>query len=119
MRFNSLGVSALLGAFVVFTVCVSITPLREWTQETAVCLNAERIERDEAPGGSVRGPGAGGTGARATTVFELLCYYDGDERVKTVDNDKAFLGGAGLSILIGIVLGAVLWLLMRVRRRGA
>lgn len=107
-------VGALAGAFVVAIVCVSITPLRELTQDFAVCRGADRVERDVKAGGDVRGRDGV---ARPTTTADLRCFYDGGERTKDVGNDKAFVGGIGVSVLAGILLGGLALLLGPLFRR--
>jgi hypothetical protein len=110
-------VFALLGAFLSAVICVSVTPLREWTQEVAICRGAERVERDTVPGGDTTGraPG-GGTRPQATEVFEMVCYYAGGTRAKTIGNDRAVLGGVGVSLLLGALLGALVVPASRLRR---
>jgi hypothetical protein len=100
---------ALLCGLIALVVCVSIPPLSDWTQETAACPGADRVERDVRDGGDVqtRGPG-NSTSTIGTTVFELRCT-DGDS-VELVGNDEAVLKGFALSFLLGAVGGAVLYL---------
>lgn len=105
-------VRTILGAFVcglvALVVCVSIPPLTDWTQETAACPGADRVERDVRDGGDVqtRGPG-NSTSTVGTTVFELRCT-SGDS-VELVGNDEAALKGFALSFLLGAVPFAVLY----------
>jgi hypothetical protein len=68
---------AFVCGFLTWTVTISITPLREWTQEYGSCRGADRIERDVRDGGDVRGRGGGGSSTTSTTVFQLRCTYDG------------------------------------------
>lgn len=112
----------LLLAFVVglvsLTICVSIPPLSDWTQETAACPGADRVERDVRDGGDVttRGPGSGAsTSTVGTTVFSLRCT-DGDS-VKLVENDEAVLKGFALSFLLGALPAAAIYLARALRRR--
>lgn len=103
---------ALVCGFVTFTVCVSIAPLSHWTQETAACPGADRIERDVRDGGDVRSNGR----TIGTTVFTLRCT-DGDH-VTLVENDEAVLKGFALAFLLGAVPGVVYYLVrstLRVR----
>lgn len=95
---------ALVCGFVTFTVCVSIGPLSRWTQETASCPGADKIERDVRDGGDVRSNGR----TVGTTVFTLRCT-DGDH-VKLVENDQAVLKGFALAFLLGAVPGAAYYL---------
>ena len=92
----------LLG-FLTWTTCVSITPLREWTQEVGACRGAERIERDVRDGGDVRSNGR----SVGTTVFTLRCTYAEDD-VRLVENDEAVLKGFAAAFLIGFVPGALI-----------
>ena len=107
---------AFLCGFVTWTLTVSITPLREWTQEVGSCRGADRIERDVRDGGTVRGRGAGGSSNTSTTVFQLRCTYDDGERVELVGNDEGFLRGTLVGFLIGAIPGAVLYLGVRLWR---
>ena len=109
LALKTLGVAFLCG-FLTWTVTISITPLRQWTQELGSCRGADRIERDVRDGGDVRGRGGGGSSTTSTTVFELRCTYDGGERVELVGNDEGFLRGALVGFLLGAVPGAVLYL---------
>ena len=101
----TLGVAFLCG-FLTWTTTVSITPLREWTQEVGACRGAERIERDVRSGGDVRQGGR----SVSTTVFELRCTYDDGERVELVGNDEATLRGFAVGFLLGAVPGGILYL---------
>lgn len=108
-------VFALLGAFLAAVVAISITPLRELTQDLAVCRNADRIERGTSDSAPVRGPRGQ---PQATETVEMTCFYDSGS-VKSVGNDSAVLGGIGVSVLAGILLGGLPVLLSRLvpRRR--
>ena len=113
----------LLAAFILgllsLTICVSIPPLSDWTQATAACPGADRVERDVRDGGDVttRGPGGGAsTSTVGTTVFSLRCT-DGDS-VKLVGNDEAVLKGFALSFLLGALPAALVYLI-RARVRHA
>ncbi len=97
-------VGALVGAFVVALVCVAVTPLREFTQEVAVCRGADRVERDVRASGSEDG-------------FALACTYDEGARIEGISSGKAILGGVGVSVLAGILLGALSALATRPFRR--
>jgi hypothetical protein len=100
------------------TICVSIPPLSDWTQETAACPGADRVERDVRDGGDVttRGPGGGAsTSTVGTTVFTLRCT-DGDS-VDLVGNDEAVLKGFALSFLIGALPAAALYAARSLKRR--
>ncbi|HEX8648007.1 MAG TPA: hypothetical protein VF715_14025 [Thermoleophilaceae bacterium] len=116
-----LAVRTILLAFVCglvsLVVCVSIPPLTDWTQETAACPGADRVERDVRDGGDVqtRGPG-NSTSTVGTTVFELRCT-SGDS-VELVGNDEAVLQGFALSFLLGAVPCAALVLGRALVRRG-
>lgn len=107
-------VCALVGAFLSATLCITVGPLREWTQELAVCRTADRVERDSSDGGDVRRPDGR---AQATEVFEMTCFYDGGRSVKQVGNDQAVLGGIGVSVLIGLLAGGLPVLLRAPFRR--
>ena len=87
-------IHAAVGVFISVVLCISITPLRELTQNVAVCSGADQIVRDER-----NGQGLG-------KVIEMECVYD-EGAIKQVGNDKAVVGGIGVSALAGIVLGLI------------
>ena len=106
---------AFVCGFVTLLVCVTIPPLTDWTQETAACPGADRIERDVRDGGDVQTRGPGNSASTVgTTVFELRCT-DGDH-VTLVENDEAVLKGFALAFLLGAVPGAVYYLVRRALR---
>lgn len=104
---------ALVGAFLSLVVCISITPVRNWTQELAACRGADRVQRDVSNATPV--PGRDGK-ARPTTTFELVCTYS-DGRIEGVGNDRAVIGGIGVSLVLGLLAGALAGLLAAVPRR--
>jgi hypothetical protein len=109
---------AVACGLIALTVCVSIPPLSDWTQELGSCRGYDRVERDVRSGGDVqtRGPG-NSTSTVGTTVFTLRCTK-GDE-VKLVENDEAVLRGFAVAFLIGAIPGAALYLGRKLTRRPA
>lgn len=110
-------VAALIGAFLSVVLCISITPLREWTQELAVCRSAEEVVRTSSDSGTVRNRQGQ---PQATETTEMVCYYDGGDTIKPVGNDAAVLGGIGVSLLGGLLAGGLPVLASRsIRRRSS
>jgi hypothetical protein len=101
--------------FVTLIVCVSISPLSDWTQEVGSCLNADAVERD-VQASSALGPVPGSKNATqeiGTTTFTLACTYDGE--VRLVENDTAVVRGFAVAFGLGAVPGALLGLFFGVR----
>ena len=100
---------ALLAGFLSFTVCASVGPLSDWTQRVGSCAGADRVERHESSGPTVRSrSGVAGYTDERTTVFTLACSY-GDE-VRLVANDTATLRGFAVAFLMGAVPATLLLL---------
>lgn len=111
---RTLGLTLLVAAlcgFLSLTICVSISPISDWTQEVGSCRGYDRVERDVRDAGDVRtrGPAGGNsTTTVGTTVFTLRCTK-GDE-VKLVENDEAVLRGFAVAFLLGALPGAAFYL---------
>ncbi len=97
-------IAGVVGAFLAVIICISISPLRDRTQELAVCRGADRVLRDVKPAGTGK------------TTVDMACYYE-DGSVKNIGNDKAVLGGIGVSVLGGLLLGLAISALLSLRAR--
>lgn len=113
-RLVTVAAAALAGAFISLVICISITPVREWTQELAVCRGADRVQRDVQDSGTVVMPTQPGRRG-ATTTFDLVCTYP-DGRQTAIGNDRAVLGGIGVSLLLGMLAGGIPALAASLRR---
>lgn len=97
--------TALATALIVAVACYAIAPAREWTQDQAACRGGERVTVTTAIA----------TDGRTAEDFAFIC------RKATgpvgVTSTSATLGGIGLSLLLGLVAGALLGGLLALRRR--
>ncbi len=97
--------TALPVAILVAVVCLLITPARHWTQDLATCRNGDRVK----PTTVVAKDG------RTAEDFAFVC------RKVTgpigIAQSSATLGGIGVSLVLGLLAGALLGGLLALRHR--
>jgi hypothetical protein len=96
-------------------LCVSISPLSDWTQEIGSCRNADTIERDVQDSSALAPVPGSKNGMRevGATTFTLACSYGED--IRYVENDTAVLRGFAVAFGLGAVPGALIGLFYAVR----
>ena len=96
---------ALPVAILVAGVCLLVTPARHWTQDLATCRGGERTN----PTSVVAKDG------RTAKDFAFVCRKDVGP--VGVSQSSATLGGIGVSLVLGLLGGALLGGLLALRHR--
>lgn len=97
--------TALVTALLAAAVCLAVTPARHWTQDLATCRGGERAQVDTAVAED----------GRTAKDFAFVCRKDVGP--VGVSQSSATLGGIGVSLVLGLLAGALLGLLATIRRR--
>ncbi len=96
---------ALVVALLAAVICLAITPARHATQDLATCRGGERVTTKSTTVVSADG--------RTADDFAFICRKDTGP--VGVSKSGALLGGIGVSLIGGLIVGALLGLVLQRR----